>query len=110
MNPEQVIGNNIKKKREEKAIKLETLGKQLNISKGRMSQIESDDCKELTISRIIKIAQILEVDFFEIAGNQTQSVTISNSQNSSGFYGTHNNITPELITTLAEEIAKRITK
>ncbi len=62
------------------------------------------------ISRIVKIAEILNVDFFEIAGNQPQTVNIQNSQNSSGFYGTHYNVTPELISALVDEFAKRMQK
>ena len=110
MQPEQIIGLNIKKKREEKGIKIETLGKHLNITKGRMSQIENGDCKELTVNRIVKIAEILNVNFFEIAGNQPQTVNIQNSQNSSGFYGTHYNVTPELISALIDELGKRMQK
>ncbi len=49
MTPAQIIGLNIKTKRTEKGMKIETLGKQLNLGKARMSQIENGDCKELTI-------------------------------------------------------------
>jgi hypothetical protein len=75
-----------------------------------MSQIENGDCKELTINRIIKISELLKVDFFEITGLQPQTVNIQNSHNSSGFYGTHYNVTPELISGLVDELAKRMTK
>lgn len=110
MTPEKIIGNNIKRKREEKGIKIETLGKQLNISKGRMSQIENGNCKELTINRIIKIAELLEVDFFEITGIQKRFVTLQNTQNNNETQGVTNAVTPELITALVDEFAKRMRK
>lgn len=71
MNPEIIIGNYIKKKREEKGVKIVTLAKFLGVTKGRMSQIENGACKELTINRILKIADFLKVDFFEIVGNRS---------------------------------------
>lgn len=107
MKPEQIIGFNIKSKRREKGMKSETLGKQLNITKGRISQIENGDCKELTISRIIKIAEILDVGFFEIISDQSQVVNI---QKSDAFFAAQDSITPELISALIYELAKRINK
>lgn len=110
MNSTLLIGQNIKRLREQKNIKQEVLGKHLNITKSRMSQIENGECGELTINRIEKIAQFLKVDFFEIMGLQTQTVHINNSNNSSGFNGTHYNVTPELIQSLANELANRMAK
>lgn len=66
MNFEQIIGDNIRIKREQKSIKLESLARHLGLSKARMSQIEHGECKELTISRIQKIADYLDINFLEI--------------------------------------------
>ena len=104
MNPEIIIGNNIKEKREEKGIKIDTLAKALGVTKGRMSQIENGACKELTINRVLKIADVLKVDFFEITGSRQNQTNINVTDNSSGFYGKHYNFSPEAIKLLANEI------
>lgn len=62
MNSLTLIGQNIKKYRELKLIKQESLAKHLGITKGRMSQIENGLCAELTLSRLQKIADYLNVD------------------------------------------------
>jgi transcriptional regulator with XRE-family HTH domain len=63
MNPLKIIGGNIKKIREEKFIKQQTLAKQLGLTKGRISQIENGECAELSLQCLIKIAIYLETDF-----------------------------------------------
>lgn len=70
MTPLTIIGKNIKYFRQLKSIKQDTLAKHLGITKGRMSQIESGLCAELTLQRICKIAAHLEVDFFDILDKQ----------------------------------------
>lgn len=110
MYPEKIIGNNIRKLREHKGVKIELLAKHLGLTKGRMSQIEHGECNELTISRIQKIAEYLDANYFEIAGHQPQYSDIGNSESYSGFYGNHYNISPELIRALADELAARMQK
>jgi transcriptional regulator with XRE-family HTH domain len=110
MNPTEIIGSNIKKLREQKGIKQEVLARHLSINKSRMSQIEKGDCSELTLNRINKIAAFLNADFFEIAGNNPQSVNINHSTNCSGFNGTHYNVSPDLIKALADELVNRMNK
>lgn len=105
MNLEQIIGTNIRVKREEKSIKLESLAKHLGISKARMSQIEHGGCRELTIARIKKIAEYLDANFLEIVNLETGKEN-SNNLNSSTI--SSSNITPELIKSLADELAKRM--
>ena len=97
MNAGKIIGGNIKTIREQKGVKQESLAKHIGITKGRLSQIESGECEELTVHRIEKIAVYLETDFFTLTNNHSQSVHINSSTNCSGFYGTHNNIPPELM-------------
>lgn len=72
-----------------------------------MSQIEKGDCEELAISRINKIAFLLEVDFFEIVGIHPQKLYGENNFGSTGLSGI-NNISPELIKAIADELANRI--
>lgn len=108
MSIEKIIGNNIRQKREEKHIKLETLAKHLGLTKARMSQIEHGECRELTIARIQKIADYIGVNSLEIVSTQAQYVDITESENCSGFYGNHYNITPELIKSLADELVHRM--
>lgn len=105
MNLEQIIGTNIRVKREEKSIKLESLAKHIGISKARMSQIEHGACRELTIARIKKIAEYLDVGFLEIINLETgkQNSISANTSNIS-----RPSITPELIKSIADELAKRM--
>lgn len=112
METTKLIGDNIRKIREYKGIKQELLAKHLNITKGRMSQIENGDCGELTLNRLDKIALYLKVDFFELTSKQSQTININNSTNVSGcgFNGTHYNFSTELIQELVNELAKRMAK
>jgi transcriptional regulator with XRE-family HTH domain len=110
MKSAEIIGKNIQEIRIQKGVKQEVLAKHLGIGKSRMSQIESGNCEELSIKKLDKIAAYLQTDFFSITGNNPQNVHINNSTNCSGFNGTHNNITSEIITLLVDEIAKRMSK
>ena len=107
----EIVGKNIKLYREQKGIKQEVLAKEIGISKSRLSQIENGDCGELFLNRIEKIANFLGVSFFDLTGNNMQSININNSTNcSSGFYATQYNIPPELIKALADELVNRMKK
>lgn len=91
-----------------KGVKQEVLAKHIGVTKGRMSQIERGDCGELYLNRIEKIAKFLDVSFFQLMGTTSQHVNINNSPNSSGFYGTHYTIPPQLIKDLADELISRM--
>lgn len=93
----KIIGNNIYHYRTLKRVKQEVLAKSLNISKARLSQIEHGDCSEITLNRLIQIAEELDVSFFNLVGNNVQSINITNSNNCSGFYGTHHENSKDLI-------------
>lgn len=69
MNSLTLTGQNIKKYRELKLIKQESLAKHLGITKGRMSQIENGYCAELTLSRLQKIADYLNVNISDLLTN-----------------------------------------
>ena len=66
MEPSKIIGQNIMTCREISGIKQEMLAKHLGISKGRMSQIENGECRELTINRLQCIASYIGTDFFTL--------------------------------------------
>ncbi len=68
MNSLTTIGQNIKKYRELKLIKQESLAKHLGITKGRMSQIENGLCAELTLIRLQKVAEYLNVHITNLLG------------------------------------------
>ncbi len=108
MNLEELIGTQIRNKREQKHIKLESLAKHIGVSKARMSQIEHGQCKELTIARIQKIADYLDVNFLEIVNIDLQEIEIKNSKNLNAFNDSNNHITPELIKSLADELVHRL--
>jgi transcriptional regulator with XRE-family HTH domain len=107
MKPTQIIGSNIKRIREQRGIKQETLAKQIGITKGRMSQIESGECDELSISRLAKIAGLLNVDFFEVV---TPLKVASDSNGINGFNHTSNNLSLETIKAIANELVNRMSK
>lgn len=109
MSPEEIIGYNIKRIRREKGMKIETLSKHLNITKGRMSQIENGNCKELTINRITKISELLKVDFFEITCFEPQNLKTIKNQHGN-LFETEYPITPEFVSAVIDEFAKRISK
>lgn len=110
MSPAEVIGKNIKAIREQKGVKQEVLGKHIGVTKGRMSQIESGECDELSIKKIDKIAAYLETDFFLVTCSNLKNIHINNSTNYNGFDETHSNISPDLVKALADELINRMNK
>lgn len=73
------IGDNIKKFRELKNITREALAAELDMSVSGYSKIERNEI-DLTISRIQKIAQILEVDMSQILNfDASQIFNVSNN-------------------------------
>jgi transcriptional regulator with XRE-family HTH domain len=110
MKPADIIGKNIKKIREEKGIKQETLAKYLNVTKGRISQIEHGDCEGLTLKQINKMAIYFNVDFFELAGKSYQNDYFKNITKSINFSSNHNNISADIIKSLADELINRLPK
>jgi transcriptional regulator with XRE-family HTH domain len=62
MDLTKLIGQNIRKARLEKGVKLETLAKSIRVDKSTMSKIENGQ-SEITISRLEKIANALQIDY-----------------------------------------------
>lgn len=71
------IGAKIKKIREIKGIKQETLAKTLKMTPNGYGKIERDESK-VTLDRLEEIAEALQVSLSDILGFDTNSVTISN--------------------------------
>lgn len=79
------IGDNIKKFRELKNITRESIAADLEMSVSGYSKIERNEV-DLTISRIQKIAQILEIDISQILNfDATQIFNITHNQLVQGF-------------------------
>ncbi len=86
----------------------ESLAKHIGITKGRLSQIESGECEELTISRMEKIALYLGVNFFMLLTDNIQNIRLNNFANHNSYNETPFTISVELITDLADELVKRM--
>lgn len=79
------IGDNIKKFRELKDITREQVAGELNMSLSGYSKIERNEV-DLTVSRVERIAEILEVDLSQLLNfDATQIFNISNNQLVQGF-------------------------
>lgn len=71
------IGSKIKKIREIKGIKQETIAKELKMTPNGYGKIERDESK-ITLDRLEEIAEALKVSVMEILGFDNNSVYISN--------------------------------
>jgi transcriptional regulator with XRE-family HTH domain len=104
----KVIGNNIRMYRQVNDIKQEVLAKQIGVTKSRLSQIENGQCAELTLSRLENIAEVLEINFFDLVGNKGNNIMISNATNCTNGYHVTNNAPPELINQIITELVARL--
>ena len=77
MNLTAAIGKNIKQYRLLKGLKLETLAREIHISKATMSQIENG-LVEITISRLEKIAKALEVEYTTLIAVKSGNIMLLN--------------------------------
>ena len=72
------IGQSIKKWREFKNIKQETLALELSISKAALSHIENGKT-DVTITRIKQIADVLEINLLQLLSTPQQLMNIENN-------------------------------
>lgn len=80
------VGATIRKLREEKNLTQEYLAGKLAIGVTAYGNIERNDVKRLTISRLKEIAEILEVHVFELFGKQEREIfTAGNKRNTDAF-------------------------
>ena len=109
MNLTVAIGKSIRYYRLLKGIKLETLAKQIEVSKATMSQIENGQV-EITISRIEKIARALDIQYATLVTvSQIDIAKPAGQNNPETMLNTHFSIDKaimERVLTLAEEVVK----
>jgi transcriptional regulator with XRE-family HTH domain len=74
------LGNNIRKIRELKNFKQESIAKSLNITTQGYSKIERNET-DITFSKLIKIAEILEVEISDIINFNEKTYLIQNQSN-----------------------------
>lgn len=79
MTPNEIVGRNILRAREEIGMKQDTLAKAIGITAGALSNIENGKT-DITLTRIKEIALALKKDFYYILAYPNQ-VTFDNSQN-----------------------------
>lgn len=102
------IGNNIKKLRELKNFTQSYVADFLNMSQSGYGKIERDET-DISLSKLKKIATILEVDYNKILSFDDKNVfNIYNNQNSAGVVSNQQliNQNEQLISQLFSEISK----
>ena len=85
MSANSNIGKKIKKYREAKNYTQEHMAHGMEISQNTYSKIETGGIR-LTVDRLFKISEILDIQMEEILSNDNQSITLNNS-NIDKFYG-----------------------
>lgn len=107
MKTSELIGQNIRKWREFKNLKQDSLAKTLGITSSALSQIENGKI-DISVNRIEQVAEALEMDISQLLSNPQQAINILHSPNSNGVYGVlHNNINADLMKMLQIELEKK---
>ncbi|PKP25907.1 MAG: XRE family transcriptional regulator [Bacteroidetes bacterium HGW-Bacteroidetes-2] len=73
-----IVGNRIRKRREEKGITQEVMAMELEVSQSNYGRLEKDD-NRLTIPKILKIAEVLEVNIAYLFGEKATNVIHHNN-------------------------------
>lgn len=98
------IGSRIKKFREEKGIKQESMAHELEISQSNYGRLEKDD-NRLTVPKIQKIAEVLNVSISVLFGEKATNIIHENHGDNAQQNGTMIiNNEKEHIESLKEEI------
>lgn len=108
MNLTAAIGKSIRHYRLLKSVKLETLAKQIEVSKATMSQMENGQV-EITISRIEKIAKVLDIEYTALVTAKTGNITMLNKPVNNEITGYSLNVDKTIIEkllSLTEEMMK----
>lgn len=104
---ELTVGQKIKRAREFSGVKQDVIAEKLGISQASYSKIESNET-DVTISRLQKIAEILELDVADIIGFD-QKMFINKNQNNNITYLTNSNFNDlDLIRNLLDSKDKTI--
>ena len=78
------IGFNIRKIREAKGFSQEYLAQELSISQSSYARLENEDI-QITVNRLLKIAEILETDIINFLTPNAQSFNIQNNHYGNGY-------------------------
>src|SRR5690554_912499 len=98
------VGSRIRKKRKEKGVSQEVMAMELELTQSSYGRLEKDD-KRLTVPKLLKIAEVLEVNVSYFFGEKTTSIIHhNNGDNAQASIGTIYS-DKEHIQTLKEEIA-----
>jgi|SRR5690625_770775 len=107
------VGNTIRKIREEKGITQEYMALELDVSQSNYGSLEKDD-KRLTVPKLLKIAEVLEVDITYLFGEKaTNSIHHKNDDKAQAPIGTifsdkeHIQSLKEEITFLRQQLTHR---
>ena len=98
------IGTRIKKMREEKNISQEKMALELELTQSNYGRLEKDD-KRLTVPKVLKIAEVLNVNVSYLFNEQTSKVIhqhnntneIQSAYNVENLYQNNKEITDKLI-------------
>lgn len=96
----RIIGINIKRAREANGLKQDVLARGLKCSKPAISMMESGQI-DFSISRIEKIASILNVDTFSLFSASKQTININSNRN---------HASPDLISEIITELCNRLSR
>ncbi|MGD1842367.1 MAG: helix-turn-helix domain-containing protein [Thermonemataceae bacterium] len=102
------IGERIRKHREQRNYSQEYVAEYLGISQNAYSKIEINQTKSFTLERLIKLAELFEVDLGELLGIEKSVNIYSNSDNAQHQHiNTQSSYTsPEMVALLEKELAK----
>lgn len=99
-----IIGNKIRKTRKEKGITQKLMALELDVSQSNYGRLEKDD-NRLTVPKLLKIAEVLEVNVSYLFGEKAANVIHhNNGDNAQASIGTIYS-DKEHIQTLKEEIS-----
>ena len=99
------VGSRIKKLREERGLKQEYLANELDITQSSYGRLEKDD-NRLTVTKLMKIAEVLKVSVSVLFGEKASNVINENKgDNAQAQIGTYMAQDKEYIASLKEEIA-----
>ncbi len=83
------VGSKIRKFREEKGIRQETMAEALEITQSNYGRLEKDD-RRLTVPKIQKIAEVLNVTIAQIFNEQNSKVIHQSNNESPSAYNVEN--------------------
>lgn len=83
------LGSRIKKMREEKNISQEKMALELDLTQSNYGRLEKDD-KRLTVPKILKISEVLNVSVSYLFNEQTSKVIHQNNNENPNAYNVEN--------------------